>query len=370
MRKTADPLADALIGEIFAARQANLINDLLTCLDVNAEEIPANMPEKVARFLEETSSLPPWADRARIRRAQEMFVRDGGLFGVALMLQCLPTLYAGSFGGAQVLAMTGQLIKNFRRRASETLRFILDAMEPGGLESGGKGIRTIQKVRLMHASVRQFVLHGDFWRKHPEWGEPINQEELAGTLLAFSSLALEGLAKLGVKLAKQDQEDYLHAWKCIGYVLGIREECLPADLDEAGRLWDAVAERNFHRTEEGLLLTREHLLFVKEMIPGHTADSLAESLMRYLMGPKIACGILGLPGAAWTDVLIGWLRKALFLRELWIFKGHLAHRILEDIGQELLESLCSYWGQGGPPPFRIPTSLDGTPRAPVGKVAT
>jgi hypothetical protein len=340
-----------------------VINDMLSALDENSESLPPALPDKVANYLTVTGDLPPWAEPDRILRAQSLFVRHGPLFGVVLMLRSLPVLYAGSFGGAQVLAMTGQLTKNFRRRASETLRFILDAMEPGGLDATGKGIRTTQKVRLMHASVRQFASHSALWKAHPEWGAPINQEELVGTLVAFSYLALDGLGKLGIEVSDQEQEDYLHAWKCIGYVLGIREECLPADIPAAEKLWKAVAKRNFHRTPEGLLLTQEHLKFVKEMVPGHTADSLMESLMRYLMGPKIAVGILGLPKAAWTDVLIGWLRRLLLLERLWIFNNKIMNAILGDISRNLMESLDAYWSEGDTTPFRIPESV-GRPSQP------
>lgn len=358
MRRTADPLADGLLGAIFARREVALINTLLQALDGNSEALPAGLPPDVAAYLNSVQ-LPPWADRARIDRAQRLFMRHGPAFGVALMLSSLPSLYAGAFGGAQILAMTGQLTRNFRRRASETLRFILDSMEPGGLEEGGKGIRSTQKVRMMHASIRQYALHGTAWKDHPEWGAPINQEELAGTLMAFSLVALDGLAKLGIEVERQDKEDYLHAWKCIGYVLGIDPAALPADMHEGEKLWKAVGRRNFRPTPEALQLMAAHLEFVKEMLPGHAADGLVESLMRYLMGKKIACGILGLPKASWTDFFISWIRAILFMERLWIFKGRGMNALIRTISEDLMESLQAYWSDGGPPPFRIPASVAG-----------
>lgn len=358
MRRTADPKADDLLGAIFARRETALINTLLQTLDGNSEALPPGLPPDVVAYLRSVQ-MPPWADKARIARAQRLFLRHGAVFGLALMLSSLPSLYAGAFGGAQILAMTGQLTRNFRRRASETLRFILDTMVPGGLDEGGKGVRSIQKVRMMHASIRQYALHGAAWKEHPEWGAPINQEELAGTLMAFSVVALEGLEKLGIKVSRADKEDYLHAWTCIGYVLGIDPAALPADLREGEKLWKAVCKRNFRPTPEALQLMAAHLEFVKEMLPGHTADGLVESLMRYLMGKRIACDILGLPKASWTDWLIGWIRAILLLDRLWIFKGRGMNALLRTISEELMESLQAYWSDGGPPPFRIPTSVAG-----------
>lgn len=358
MRRTADPKADGLLDAIFARREVAIINTLLEALDGNSEALPAGLPPDVAAFLNSVQ-LPPWADPARIGRAQRLFMRHGPAFGVALMLSSLPSLYAGAFGGAQILAMTGQLTKNFRRRASETLRFILDSMEPGGLAEGGKGIRSTQKVRMLHASIRQYALHGTAWKDHPEWGAPINQEELAGTLMAFSLVALEGLEKLGIEVAREDKEAYFHAWKCIGFVLGIDSKALPADMHEGEKLWKAVGKRNFRPTPEASQLMAAHLEFVKEMLPGHIADGLVESLMRYLMGKKIACGILGLPKASWTDFFIGWMRAILFMERLWIFKGRGMNALIRTISEDLMESLQAYWSDGGPPPFRIPTSVAG-----------
>ena len=357
-KRTADPSADGLINGLFARGQARLLNALLESLD-HPESAPAPAHEALAAFLR-SATLPVWAEPERILRAQRLFLRHGPAFGVVLMLSSLPVLYAGAFGGSQILAMTGQLTKNFRRRASETLRFILDAMEPGGLNPEGKGVKATRKVRLMHATVRQFA-QGAGWSAHPDWGQPINQEELAGTLLAFSSVALDGLRKLGIAVDGGEQEDYLHAWKCIGFVLGVREECLPADMASARMLWQRIGRRNFRRTPEGLALMQAHLEFVKELLPGHAEGLLIESLLRFLMGKQVACAILGLPKASWADFFLNWIRFLLRLDGLWIFKGRVMNRVLEGLSRELMESLYKFWHEGGPPPFRMPTSLAAEP---------
>ena len=65
----------------------------------------------------------------------------------------------------------------------------------GALDAGGAGIRSAQKVRLMHDAVRHLILeHG--W--DPALGLPINQEDQLGTLLTFSAVILDGLRKLGL----------------------------------------------------------------------------------------------------------------------------------------------------------------------------
>ena len=101
-----------------------------------------------------------------------------------------------------VIYRTAQLYTNPRRRIVETSQMIIDVMQEGGLEPGGYGVRTAQKVRLMHAGVRHLLLQRDW---NPAWGVPINQEDLAGTLASFSAMVLDGLMKLQTKIQNQKQ---------------------------------------------------------------------------------------------------------------------------------------------------------------------
>src|SRR3954454_6141105 len=89
--------------------------------------------------------------------------------------------------------------------------FLVDIMQAGGLtEPGGRGRRAIQKVRLMHGAVRKLAASAPTWKA--EYGLPINQEDLAGTLMSFSWVVMDGLDKLGISLSDSDREAYLHCW--------------------------------------------------------------------------------------------------------------------------------------------------------------
>lgn len=51
---------------------------------------------------------------------------------------------------------------------------------------------------------------------------PINQEDMAVTLLAFTPNALDGVEFVGgMAVSKKDQEDYLALWRYLGWVLGV-----------------------------------------------------------------------------------------------------------------------------------------------------
>jgi hypothetical protein len=279
------------------------------------------------------------------------------MFGVALLYKSLPILYAGGRGGAQVLAMTGRLTNNYRRRASETLRFILDVMKPGGLSPEGRGIATAQKVRLMHAAIRHYAAASPPFKSNPDWGCPINQEELAGTLLAFSSVALDGLASLGMSPPREEADAYLHVWHVVGHLLGIDRRLMARDMAEARRAWLSIVDRNFRRSDAGLLLIKDHLEFLDGLIPGEFLDRGNGALLRYLIGRRIAVGCFGLPAPGRMEAFLHVLRGFLGLEKLGylLFPG--LAKESRRLSIRLMEALQRYWYDGHSKPFQIPSAL-------------
>ena len=89
-------------------------------------------------------------------------------------------------------------------------------MSGNGFEENGKAISTTQKIRLIHASIRYYVYQAG-WNVN-EYGEPIDQEDLVGTLLAFSYQTLEGLKLLGMDISDEEYHAYLHSWAVVGYI--------------------------------------------------------------------------------------------------------------------------------------------------------
>ena len=57
---------------------------------------------------------------------------------------------------------------------------------------------------------------------------PINQEDMAVTLLAFSFNVLHGIElTLNKPLSATDQSDYLHLWRYIGWLMGVEDDRNP-----------------------------------------------------------------------------------------------------------------------------------------------
>jgi hypothetical protein len=95
----------------------------------------------------------------------------------------------------------------------------INALMPGEI-----GWRTAIHVRVLHAKVRYALLQRKGKRK---WdvetnGIPINQEDMAATLLAFSVNVLVGIDLVsGATLSEKEKLDYLALWRYIGWLLGI-----------------------------------------------------------------------------------------------------------------------------------------------------
>jgi hypothetical protein len=285
MRKTGDQLADDTIMDLFEEGLVERVNEVLLHLIRHEGVLADELPQVVQTYLEKSAVLPVWADPQRIQKGQELF-RDYGLIAFSILgCASLPACYAAG-DAARVLWLTQRLEQHVDRRIVETGQMIVDVMSPGGLNPDGRGIRSAQKVRLMHAGIRHLVStdpeaakpnippkhFGDVLLQHKwktdEWGRPINQSVMAGTLLTFSYVILRSLRKLGVGLSQEQEENYLHVWNVVGHVMGVNERFLmSADTYEnAERLFNTILERNRDATKEAQAMTEAIINFIGGVI--------------------------------------------------------------------------------------------------------
>jgi hypothetical protein len=172
----------------------------------------------------------------------------------------------------------------------------------------GRGFITARKVRFLHASIRFMLRHPDRMRDahgtrggerppqtltdrladepapwpEAEYGAPINQEELAFGLLSFGYLIPLGLEFMGCRLSRERKENFLHLWKVVGYVMGVREELTTDDWDEATELLAVVGQRQFGHTDFGEHLTVALMAFARSYFP-HLTRGLQERLPAHLI---------------------------------------------------------------------------------------
>lgn len=361
MRSVGDPPADEVIADLSRRHGIEHVNELMRSLVRNDDIVSDELPASVRAYLAQSAELPDWADVDLIRRGEAFFDDNWPVIVTLLFCASLPSAYAAR-KGAQVLYLTQRMTKHVHRRIFETAQFILDVMSPGGLSSSGRGIRSAQKVRLMHSAIRHFIQYDARWRAQwdDEWGVPINQEDLAGTLMTFSLQILLGMKRFRIPMAPVDEEAYLHAWKVVGHLMGVDEALLPADIDEANELALTIFERQKGESEAGLELTRALLAFMESQLPGRFLSGFPATLMRQSIDAEIAA-LLQIPRSNWTMALFR-LEDTFWrtLARLEMLDGHHS-RILDWLSFKIVQALVKIERGGNRSLFRIPPDL----RAPV-----
>ena len=292
MRPIGDPLADDAIEAVFAGGQEKAAQAFMTHRMTNAQPAPSLLPPVLRSFIEKTAA-GPLTDPSLIEAAQTLFVDHGPEILITLGCYALPDAYAAR-KGVKALHQTAYLAKRPNRRLFRTMQMVVDVMEPAGLGPRGRGIRTVQKVRLMHAAVRHAIRHDPTTKwDHLSFGVPIDQEDLAGTLLTFSFLAIDGLRKLGANILSEAADAYFRAWCEVGNVLGVVPEMIPDTLEEAAELKELISRRQFAPSDEG----REMTLALIDMLQKNSPpmlEGIPTGLMRLFIQEDVA-DYLGIP---------------------------------------------------------------------------
>ncbi|HEX5749664.1 MAG TPA: oxygenase MpaB family protein [Archangium sp.] len=352
-RTRGDPLADETVKNLFQQGQVETANALLKQLIRNDQLVPGELPEMLREYLLRTEQLPDWADPALVRHGEALFGRYGPQAVVSLFCGALPASYAAA-KGVQVIHLTARLVTDPFRRIMETAQMLIDVLAPDGLAPGGSGIRSAQKVRLMHAAVRHLLLESGQW--NPAWGYPINQEDMAGTLVDFSYAVIVGLEKLGCTLSREEQNAYLHCWKVVGHLMGLETVALPEDIEDCAALAEAVQRRHFRASPEGQEMTRALIQMAEHVTPGNLFDGMAASLIRHILGEEVA-DMLKVPPADWTRYLIGPLAMLGRASDELGDHSRVVARLSEVFGRKLVEGMVWMNRGAGRPPFRIPSTL-------------
>ncbi len=354
-RARTDPTADRVADAIYGTDDIASINATLSAILDNDDPIPPGLPPRARAFFDETDALPPWADPAKIARAQELFAEDGIYVTFGFFCSSLPQAYCAAHG-AGVLTETGALLDRVRQRIFETAQFLFDVLDGGSLEPTGRGIRSAQRVRLMHGAVRRLIAHHVAWDAE-RLGEPINQEDLVGTLMTFSVVTYEAARRLGVTWRREDAEAWIHHWNVVGHFLGIEHALLPRDLEDAKDLMEAIRQHQWRRSDKGQRLAAALVELMQELFTQDldALDGLAPTLIRHLAGDHCA-DLLGVGEADWTRLLVAALALATDAVDVDDREGWLEHELGAITGRAM-RWITTVERDHKNASFRIPESL-------------
>lgn len=191
-------------------------------------------PEPLREFFGEFEPIPDWVDLDRVRRGQRVLCRGGadGTY-IARDVSFLGGYQFSSFN--QTLLRTGVLEKGSNKRFAETLQWALDITAEGGLDPLGVGYQATIRVRLIHEYVRRHVAALPDWRAD-EWGLPVNQTDMAATLVGALIAPPIGGVGFGLLLSRRDCDDIAHMARYVGWLMGLQDEWLPRNFRDGVRI--------------------------------------------------------------------------------------------------------------------------------------
>lgn len=288
-----DPLADAAVDALAPlprAEQQRLVDALV-------EGRRDGLPDALGALESSLSTIPFWVDLDRASRGGRVVLRAGVLAGLVLGFKSLVLGYCSPAGNKPLVA-SGRLLEDVPRRLAETSRFFEAVSLPDGMARRAPGFAATVRVRLMHARIRQALRRASRWQPDA-WGLPINQYDMAGTVLMFSSVLLDGLATLGFEATPAEQEDVLHLWRWVGHVMGVDPELLCSTRAEADALWTLLEETQAAPDDDSRALTHALIGGGRERGVPEAWVRFGYALCRRLVGPRYA-GPLGLPADAWA----------------------------------------------------------------------
>jgi hypothetical protein len=354
-----DPLADAAIAEMHEmglGRGFALVNEVLA----NPNFPLGQRPPAIRALFESVDYVPAWVDWEAMRRGNELLLRSGFLGGMTLGVLSLVYGYA-SPGGNKPLVFSGRLQQKAARRLAETSRFVQAVGQYGGFRRTGEAFAITVRVRLMHAQVRAMLRKADYWRMEA-WGEPVNQHDMAATILLFSLIFLEGIRKLGIDTSREESESFMHLWRYAGHVMGVESEILPTSEFDGWSLGEIIRATQDEPDADSRALTAalfdaglRNAKTEKEKRLAEFRRKMGHGMCRHLIGPEMA-EKLGVPRSP--------LEGAFYVFRSTTQVSEAMRRHSSQFHQNMVESGARYWekivkdGLGAiPADFKPPVSL-------------
>ncbi|MCS7003696.1 MAG: DUF2236 domain-containing protein [Cytophagales bacterium] len=280
-RFIGDEQADPVVE--FCAKSVN--KDLVQfLLFQDTSNLLSHLPVELQLKWEKMQQFPAWIDFQKIKIATDFFSKYAQPIMTMLGLYSLPYCYAAA-KGVKVLYFSERLRSDTLKRLYETAEFVWNVTQYDHWIDG-KIFKFTQKIRFLHAWIRYCICRLPSWKI--SWGLPINQEDMAGTNLAFSLIVLRGLRKIQLKVSFQEAESYLHLWNVVGNLLGIDERLIPKTLKQASLLEQKIAERQFVPSMEGQTLTKKLVNTLHEATQKKISIKIIENYIHYLLGDDVS----------------------------------------------------------------------------------
>ena len=275
LRRAGDPAADDAVRRMKEDGGDKAVNASFRMLHANDSPLPAEAPQALKDFMAATGGLPPGLDMDRLQRGEDAFVRNALPSVVVLLASSLPRGYAAPCL-CEILSISGDLEHHPYRRLMGVVQLLIDISDADAFKPGGRAIVTAQKLRLLHAGIREIAK-----TCRPEYrqnfGVPVNHEDMLATIMAFSFLVVDGIGRLALKLEPGEGEDLYYVWRTFALLMGIHpegrpddESFIPASIAEAALFYASYVRRNNTMPDQnryGVALTHSNLTMMENLMP-------------------------------------------------------------------------------------------------------
>lgn len=228
-----DEPADTLVEWMYDAGMATSRPLFEQALTQGISSVP-DAPEPLRTFFSEVERIPEWVDWDRIALGS-LAMRSGGCDGLYIARD-VALLGGYMFAGFnQTLLRTGALEKGSNKRFAETAQWAIDCIGDDAMRPGGTGYCSTLRVRLIHSMVRRHVMAMQDWDAQA-WGLPINQTDMAATLVGALISPVMGTLGLGAFLRPREYDAASHLARYVGHLMGVQEQFLPKSFRDGVRI--------------------------------------------------------------------------------------------------------------------------------------
>lgn len=301
-RQRCDESADRLVKRLFETYGDKDARKLYLQLIHTFSEIDYTaLPKEIRDFHQTSQENIHITYPDKIKLAAEYFQQNGHAMFLMLIAKCLPQLYS-SYRGTKVLYETGYLVGKdndalVARRLMETAQFFIDIMSRDSFHPGKYGFFAATKVRIIHAYVRKFMWDKGWNEKYAaDYDQPVCQEDMMGTLLAFSVCNIEGIQKMGLLISDEEKDAVMYTWHIAGKLLGVEDAFNPESFEDGQLLFHHLIDKEKKLGVENKALVNAILNFMRSIFtpgsmaktPLKTYNKFPELLVSYLVGREIA----------------------------------------------------------------------------------
>ena len=227
-----DPEADAVVEALAEFDQAEVHRFIHAGME-RQEDVLRKAPPVMTDFFDRISVPPSWFDPSNLRPGMLAYHRNSDLFIAAHVAGVLVEGFSTTI--SVPFFRTGRLTDYGVRRLRQNNRHLIEICLPGGLERHGDGWKLSVRIRLIHAQVRHLLRNSEDWEADI-YGMPLSAAQMAFSSAAFSALLLKKVEMLGLRLDRTARDGFMDIWRYTAWLLGVPEEMLFRDYDDAMEL--------------------------------------------------------------------------------------------------------------------------------------